>query len=355
MGTPVMDRVGLDRVMIVMMSAVGDTVHVLPVINALKRHNPGTHITWVVQPGPASLVRGHPAMDELMIFDRALGVRAFLDIRRRLARTPVDSVLDLQVYLKAGIVTSLARAPVKIGFDRARARDLNWLFTNRRIPPHAVQHVQDQYLEFLAALGVPSEPIVWNLGPWPEERDAQRSFYAAIQRPVAAIVVATSNPEKDWAPERWAEVAELLYSDYGLQPVLVGGTTARERAAEQRIRLRAPHTRSALGSGLRALVGIIDGAAVVLSPDTGPLHMAVALNRPVVSLMGYTNPKRTGPYRRFQDLMVDAYGEPGEDYPPSMQVRPGRMSRITVSDVMEKIEVWQTRYAQTHTPPPSAA
>jgi heptosyltransferase I len=351
-----MDGVALNRVMIVMMSAVGDVVHVLPVINALKRHKPDMHIAWVVQPGPASLIRGHPGVDELIIFDRALGARAYLDIRRQLAARPVDVVLDLQVYLKAGIVTAFARAPNKLGFDRARARDLNWLFTNRKIPPHRTgQHVQDQYLEFLAALGVPAEPIVWNLGPWAAERGAQRSFYATVERPVAAIVVATSNPHKDWVPERWAEVAELLYSDYGLQPVLVGGTTPRERASEHRIRLRAPHARSALGSGLRGLVGIIDGADVVLSPDTGPLHMAVALDRPVVSLMGYTNPKRTGPYRRFQDLVVDAYGEPGEDYPVSMEVRPDRMSRITVSDVMEKIEVWRTRYAQTRTPHPPAA
>jgi heptosyltransferase I len=108
---------------------------------------------------------------------------------------------------------------------------------------------------------------------------------------------------------------------------------------------RARHTPlSALGSGLRNLVGILSGSALVLSPDTGPLHMAVALERPVISLMGYTNPKRTGPYRRYHDLLIDAYGNPGEDYRVSMENRPGRVQRITVEQVREKVELWQSRY-----------
>ena len=337
----------LDRVCIVMMSAVGDAVHVLPVINALKRHRPTTHITWVLQPGPATLVRGHPAVDDIVLFDRAKGLRAFLDARRALAARRFDLVINLQVYFKAGIVTSFSRAPIKLGFDRGRARDMNWLFTNRKIPPHPEgQHVQDQYFEFLSALCIAHEPVTWNLGPWDDERAWQREFFAPIERPVAAIVVATSKPQKDWLPERWAEVADRLADEHGLQAVLVGGRSPREVAAESVIMARARHRPiSALGSGLRKLVSILDGAALVLAPDTGPLHMAVALNRPVISLIGYTNPKRTGPYRRFHDLIVDAYGDPDEDYPLSMETRLDRMPRITVDDVMAKVQVWRERYA----------
>jgi len=208
--------------------------------------------------------------------------------------------------------------------------------------------VQDQYFEFLEALGVPHEPPVWDLGPWPDELAWRKEFFAQFDRPAAAIVVATSKPEKDWLPERWAEVVDLLSADYGLQPVLVGGRSPRELAAEQAIMDRARHTPvSALGSGLRNLVGILSGSALVLSPDTGPLHMAVALERPVISLMGYTNPKRTGPYRRYHDLLIDAYGDPGENYDVSMENRPGRVQRITVEQVREKLDVWRTRYAAT--------
>ena len=125
------------RICIVMMSAIGDAVHVLPVITALKRHAPDSTITWIRQPGPASLVRGHPDVDELLIFENARGWRGMLDIRSALAKREFDLAIDLQVYLKAGLVTSFTRAPVKLGFDKARARDLNWLFTTDRIPPHA--------------------------------------------------------------------------------------------------------------------------------------------------------------------------------------------------------------------------
>jgi heptosyltransferase I len=339
--------VPLGRVCVVMMSAVGDAVHVLPVLTALKRHAPGAHVTWVLQPGPATLVRGHPAVDDVVLFDRAAGARGFLDVRRALrARGPFDLCLNLQVYFKAGVITGFTPARVKLGFDRARARDFNWLFTNAKVPPHPIQHVQDQYFEFLAALGVPHEPVVWDLGPRPEERPWQREFFARLDRPAAAVVVATSKAEKDWLPERWAAVCDALRADYGLQPVLVGGRSPRELAAEAEIVRLARHKPvSALGSGLRNLASILDGSALVLSPDTGPLHMTVALGRPVVSLIAYSNPRRVGPYRRFRDLMVDAYGDPGEDYAATMENRPGRMPRITVAQVLEKVERWRTHYA----------
>jgi heptosyltransferase I len=331
---------------IVMMSAVGDAVHVLPLLTALKRHSPDIRVTWVLQPGAATLVRGHWAVDEIIEFDRSRGWRAYPAVRKALAQKQFDVVLALQVYFKAGIVTSFTHAPVKLGFDRARARDLNWIFTTDRLPAREGQHVQDQYFEFLEALAIPHEPITWDLGPLESERAWQSDFLSKFERPIAPIVVATSKSEKDWMPERWAEVANALWHDFGLQPLLVGGRSARELAAERVIleRTKVPVV-SALGSGLRKLVGILDGAALVLSPDTGPLHMTVALNRPVISLMGYTNPKRVGPYHRFHDLLIDAYGDPGEDYPISMENRPGRMSRIGVREVLDKIEYWRANYA----------
>jgi heptosyltransferase I len=272
---------------------------------------------------------------------------AFADVSSELAKRHFDLVINLQVYFKAGIVTGATRAPVKLGFDRARARDMNWLFTNRKIPPHPIQHVQDQYFEFLGALGVSSEPVEWDLGPWPDEHEWQRNFVGSTSRPIASIVVGTSKPEKDWVPERWAEVSDALTEEFGMQVVLVGGHSERELAAERLVMEHAKNKpRTELGSGLRHLVSILDASALVLSPDTGPLHMSVALNRPVISLMGYTNPKRTGPYRRFQDLIIDAYGDPGENYPISMENRPGRMQRIETSHVLEKVQVWRDRYAR---------
>jgi heptosyltransferase I len=338
------------RVCLVMMSAIGDAVHTLPVVTALKRHDPSIRLTWILQRGPASLVDGHPDVDEILLFERSQGLKAYADIRRKLEGREFDLVLDLQVYFKASVVTALAKAPVKLGFDRARARDMNWLVTNRRIPPHAPQHVQDQYFEFLRFLDVEAEPVEWKLGPWPHERAAQRKALARFERPLACLAVGSSDPRREWLPERWAEMADRLSVEFGLQPVLIGGRSPRELETERRMRERMKEPlASTLGASLREMVGVIDGAALVLSPNTAPLHIAVALDCPVIGLMAHRNPKRTGP-SRFQELMVDAYGEPGEEYAVSMQSRAGGLEKVSVEQVLGKVRLWRERFGENRQP-----
>jgi heptosyltransferase I len=329
-----------------MLSAVGDAVHVLPVINAIKREYPMAWISWVLQPGPASLVRGHPSIDELLEIDPHRGPGAFATYRLGLRGTPAfDLLIDLQVALKGGLVTAVTPATVKLGFDRARARDLNWLFTTSRIAAGPRAHVQDQYFEFLTALKIPIEPIVWQLGPRADERPWQQGFFAHFTRPAAALVIGAGDPDREWIPERWAAVADALTMTYDLEPVMVGGDTPREHATAHRIQMLARYpVKNALGSGLRRLVSTLDGAALVVSLDTGPLHIAVALDRPVVSLMANADPKRTGPYRKYQDLIVDRFREPDDGDAVVWTRRPGRMPRITVDNVLARVAVWQQRY-----------
>lgn len=333
-----------------MLSAVGDAVHVLPVVNAIKRDDPLAHITWVVQPGPASLVDGHPSIDEIVRFDRARGWRAFADVRHAFRGRGFDVVLALQDYLKAGILTAIAPAPIRLGYDRARARDVNWLFTNRRIPPHEPQHIQDEYLEFVTALGIAPEPVRWDIGPWDHERAWQREFVQQFDRPIASLVIGTSRPQKDWIAERWGELADALSGRFGLQTVLVGGRSPREKETERVVLARTRHTPvSALDSGLRRLVSILDASALVISLDTGPLHMAVALQRPVISLLGFNNPRRTGPYRAYQELVVNAYGNEWDGAHLATDRRTHRMETIRVADVLEKVAIWKERYAGART------
>ena len=328
-----------------LLTAVGDLVHGLPVVNALKRDDPSCRITWILQPGPATLVRGHRSVDDIIVFDRGRGWRGFLDARRALRARPFDLTLALQDYAKAGILTAFSRAPVRLGYDRARARDMNWLFTNRRIPPHPAQHVQDEYLEFLHALGVAAEPLAWDIGPYDDERPWQREFMSHFDRPIAALVVGSSKREKDWQPDRWAELAAALARDFGLTPVIVGARSPREMQTEHVIVSRERSAVSALDSGLRRLTAILDASALVVSLDTGPLHIATALGRPVVSLIGYTNPARFGPYRRWHDLIVSAYGDETRDGALCLDRRPGRMATITVAQVLDRVQHWRAAYA----------
>jgi heptosyltransferase I len=338
------------EICVVMLSAIGDAVHVLPVANALKRRWPDSRITWVIQPVPHLLVRDHPAIDEFVLFRRRKGATAwqsYRDLRRHFRDRRFDVLLALQVYFKAGLVTALIPSATKLGFDRARARDLNWLFTNERIPPHPVQHVQDQYLEFVRHLGVDPSPVEWALGLTAEEREAQRDFFAALDRPACAVVVGTSKAEKNWHVDGYARVLEELEFGHGLRPVLVGGPSPVERQLADDILAATNATPvDTLGDDVRRLVYILDGSVLTLSPDTGPLHISRALGTPVVGLYGYTNPKRTGPYRAYTDLVVDGYARsPDEDYPPSMEYRDG-MKRVTVETVLEKVSLALERYVR---------
>lgn len=331
--------IAFERVAVVMMSTVGNAVHTLPVVGSIKAHRPEARITWIMQPGSPALVQGHPAVDEIVVLDRRRGMAGFVELRRALSGHRFDVALNLQAYFKAGVATRLTRAPVRVGYDRARARDLTWLFSTHRLPPRPRGHVQDEFLEFLHFLGVPVR-MEWGLQPTADEAARYAPLLPDAAGPTVAMVVGTTKPEKEWAAERYAALADRIAGELGGRTVLVGGRSDREQAAAAAIRAAASHPPLDLREwDLRRLAYLLTRADVLVSPDTGPLHMGVALQTPTVALMGHTNPKRYGPYRRYQELLVDAFGEPGEDYPVDAPNRAGRMGRITVDQVMEKVEL----------------
>jgi heptosyltransferase I len=333
-----------------MLSALGDAVHVLPVANALRRTWPKTRITWVLQPGPHALVAGHPAIDEFVVFRRRRGWSAwqsYKELQRVMRGRHFDLLLGLQVYLKAGLIAAVVPARVKLGFDRARARDAQWLFTNRRIPPRAPQHVQDQYFEFLEDLGGDPRPVTWTLALPEREREEQRAFFTKLDCAACAVVVGTSRPDKNWDPTGYARTLERVENEYGLRPLLVGGPSATERALADRVLAETRATvLDTLGDDVRRLVWLLEGSALVISPDTGPLHIARAVGTPVIGLYGRTNPKRSGPYGAYVDLVVDGYADyPGEEYSSTPVYRNG-MARVTVDAVMEKADLAMRTYVR---------
>lgn len=332
-----------ESVAIVMLSAIGDAVHVLPVIASLRDAWPGVRITWAIQPTAHALVAGRPDVDDFVVFERSKGWRAFLDFRRAVRGRHFDLVIDLQVYFKAGVLTALLSADRKLGFDKARSRDLNTLFTTERIPPHEPQHVQDQYLEFVEYLGV--EPrLRWDFHFTEAELARRDAVLGAFDRPALAVVLRTTRPGKNWFADRYAEVLEIAERDLGLQPVLVGSEAPAEvEMAREVMRLTRANPVNALANDLRHLAALLDGSAVLLSPDTGPLHIGAACGTPTVGLFGYTDPKRVGPYGQSGELVVDRYSRPGETV-PSMEFRPGNMERIEVRDVAEKLELAVRRH-----------
>lgn len=333
------------RVAIVLMSAVGSTVQALPIIASLRRAWPRTHLAWVLQPGPAALMAGHPDVDRLLLFHRELGARAYPRFRRDVASEAFDLVICLQPNFKGGLVTRLLPAPARLGYDLRRARDLSWLATNRHIPARPVAHVQDELFEFLDHLGVPRRHE-WDFHFTDEERRERARWREACSssRPVLAVVPRSSNPHRNWTLDGFARVIDVATGDLGLQPVLLGGNSEDEvRDGRHLLERCAVPPLIALGGTLRQLAGRLRASDIVLAPDTGPLHMAVALGTPTVGLYGYTDPKRSGPYGRFLDLTVDRYGRDGGRR-PSRRTGPGRMARIRADEVVRKVERAMTRY-----------
>ena len=248
------------RICIVLLSAVGDVVHALPLVCAIKRHRPKAHITWLLQEAGAALIQGHPAVDEILVFQRKAGLAGFIKMGMELSQRPFDLVLDLQCYFKATLLTALCQAPIKIGFDRARAREFNWLATNTKLTPRPLGHVQDHFLEFLDVISVRPEPIEWNLGPWPKELTWQKEFFENLPSPRVALVAGTSNPRKDWIPDSWVRLNDALHEQFGLQTILVGANSVRETSLGRKMANECHHPpQQALGCGLRRLVSIIDG------------------------------------------------------------------------------------------------
>jgi heptosyltransferase I len=319
-----------------MMSAIGDVVHALPLVNSIRRAAPDVHLSWVIQPVPRQLLAAHPAVDEFLLFNRSRGWRAFPDFHRRVRHLRFDLVLDPHVFFKAGVVTGMLRAPRKIGYDRARAPDLNWIFSTERIPHAPRAHAQDEMFEFVDHLGIP-RVLEWGIGSTDEEKGRYAALLPESDRPTAALVLSSSRPAKDWPADRWLPLADHLAVELGLRVILVGGLSNREDAIAASLRSHAAEPPLDLRAwDLRRLVSLLERSDLLVTPDTGPLHIGVALGTPTVSLMGYTNPKRVGPYR-FRDLMIDAFGDPGEDYPATAGYREGRMERITVRQVVETV------------------
>jgi heptosyltransferase I len=335
------------RAAVVLLSAIGDIVHALPLVSSLKAAAPGLSIEWIAQPVPGEIAGRHPAVDRLWTLDRSRGWRAFRELARALRGRRFDLVVDLQVYAKASLVTAILDSPRKIGFDRGRARELNWLVTNERIAGGPLRQACEQYLEFADHLGAPRR-YEWPLPLSEAERAAQAAFASTLGAPMAALVVGTSRSAKEWPAERWARLAESLAGEFGYEVCIVGSDRPAERELAREVaRLARVPIRDERRDDLRRLLWLLDGSALAVSPDTGPYHLAVALGVPSVGLYGLTDPARVGPGRRFPELVVDAFHDPGEAWhPPRPGYRSGRMERIPVSRVIEAVALARARYAR---------
>lgn len=278
------------------LSALGDVSHVVPLVRALQEQWPDTAITWVVGRFEHRLVAGIDGV-EFLPFDKRGGWPAYRALRRQLAGRRFDALLLMQLALRANLVSTAIRADLRVGYDRARAREGHGLFVNRRIAPAAGQHVLDALRSFGDVLGLAPSPPRWDL-PVPGEAEA----FAQAQLPgtAASLVISpcASHPQRNWRPERYAAVAEHAVRRHGLRVVLAGGPSPAERAMADAIVARcAEPLLDLVGKDtLQRALALFRRATLVLSPDSGPVHMANAVGTPVLGLYASTDPARSGPY-----------------------------------------------------------
>lgn len=331
---------------ILRLSALGDICHTLPVVRTLQRHWPATRLTWVIGAAESELVSDIPGI-EFVRFDKRRGWRAYAELRRTMRGRQFDALLHMQMSLRASVASRLIPAPIRLGFDRARAGDFQWLFTNQQIAPRARQHVVDSFFGFAEALGIPERVLEWNI-PIPDEARAFAQATLPRDRPVLVISPCSSMSYRNWTASGYAAVVDHAHSRHGLQVVLCGGRSVIEREYGTAIRAAtsAPLIDLIGGTTIKQLLAVIAAADVVIAPDSGPAHLATAVGTPVIGLYACTNPDRARPYlgadlvvNRYPEAVRDKCGKSVDEVPWGMRVRdPGTMERIRPADVCAKLD-----------------
>ncbi|ASF16355.1 MULTISPECIES: glycosyltransferase family 9 protein [Shewanella] len=289
------------------LSAIGDVCHAVAMVQAIQRQYPQLKITWVIGKLEYQLLKHLPGI-EFVIFDKSQGWRSYLNLHKALKGRRFDILLHMQVALRATLASLAISAKIRVGFDRARAKEGQWLVTNHRVEPLAEPHVLDGFMGFAKAIGVSDITPSWNIPvPHSDTEFAQRQI--ADGEKVLVICAAASKAERNWLPERYAAVAQHAVNK-GYRVILCGGPTALEKTlADDITNACSAKLDNLVGkTSLTQLLALLKRASLVLAPDTGPAHMAVTQGTPVIGLYAHSNPGRTGPYLS-QQYVVSAYQE----------------------------------------------
>lgn len=298
-----------ESICVIRLSAIGDTCHALAVVRAIQDTWPETRITWIIGRTEAALM-SDIADIEFIIFDKSRGTRAYADVRTRLRRRQFDVALCMHASIRANVLGRLVRTPVRLGYDRARARDFQWLMTNRRIANTPRQHVLDAMMEFAKAIGVPERPLRWDI-PLSAVHREFAAQHTPHDRPVLVISPCSSQRHRNfrnWSAENYAAAANHARTKFNCRVVVTGGSSALEAEYGRTIaRLCGPDVVNLVGrTSLKQLLALLERADLLICPDSGPAHMATAVRTPVVGLYATSNPDRTGPYLS-RDLTVNLY------------------------------------------------
>lgn len=349
------------RILIVKMSSLGDVIHALPTLYALKQNWPDAKITWAVHEQFGTVLPGQPWLDEVIYIDKKkLKSLSYLwHLRKELHSRHFDMCLDLQCLAKSALVSWLSGAPEKYGYWELR--EGSGLVNKGLVGPNKMGHVIERYLDTVRALGGTVDRIEF---PLRHDEDAKKSVQlklTAFSGPYAVIVPGARWAVKEWPTQNFGALCKRLV-DAGVTPVLAGAPSDAEKAAEVMAAANESATTASGTAGeaagitatassatsakvinlvgqtsLPELIELIRGCAIYISADTGPLHMANALQKPLVALFGTTSPDRTGPYGGdYVHVIVSPTSKATPEHP--LVDDPDCMKQITVDMVWDVVK-----------------
>jgi heptosyltransferase I len=326
-------------------SAIGDVTHVVPLVRTLQQAWPDTSLTWVVGKLERKLIGDLPGV-EFVTFDKAAGWVGMRAVHTALRGRHFDALLQMQVAMRSNLLSVGIKADRRVGYDRARAKDLHGLVINERIPARTGEHVLDAIGSFCEPLGLKQTSVRWDI-PIPDEAHAWAAEQLPGDTPTLLVSPTSSHALRNWRAERYAAVMDYA-ATRGWRVALVGGPSADERTMADTVLAACQHTPLDLTGKdtLKKLLALLSRAQLLLTPDSGPMHMANAVGTKVLGLHAASNPERSGPYsdRRW---CVDKYdaaarkylGKPAGEIPWGSKIeKPGVMDLIGVDEVIARYE-----------------
>ncbi len=282
------------RILIVKLSSIGDVVHTLPILSALRKKYPESYIAWVVKKKAADIISNHPHLNKVILYE---GVRK---TAKRLRSLKFDLAIDLQGLFRSGLLTFLSGAKTRLGFSRANSRELGYLFLNQRVTPREEdRHVIDKNLSLLRPLGIDTKEKEFIIPVSNKNKEYIAHFLRGEGITPSDLLVAlnpgASWPSKLWPVERWAELTDRLTEKLKARIIFLWGPGEKD-FVDSIVRITKNSPIISCRTNLKELAVLISKCRLFVGGETGPLHIACALNVPTVALIGPTDSVRNGPY-----------------------------------------------------------
>jgi len=338
------------------LSALGDVTHVVPLVRTLQAAWPQIALTWVIGKGEHRLLEGLPGVD-FVEYDKKTGfagMRALRSqLRERTGGRGYEVLLQMQVAARANLLSAFIPAGLRVGYDRSRSKDLHGLFINERIPDSPGLHVLDAIGSFCEPLGLKQTQVRWDLPVPDAAREWAHAQWIEDGSQTLLISPCSSHKLRNWRADRYAAVADHAAAR-GWRIVLCGGRSQLERETTDAIlaAMKAPALDLVGKDTLKQLPALLERADLVLTPDSGPMHIANAMGAKVLGLHAASNPARSGPYSdrrycvdRYDDAARKYLGRPASELKWGTKIEhDGVMDLATVNDAIAAFERYVTDY-----------